>query len=469
MEKRIRMKKSNVQFTKRTAAFALAVGLALTLCACGENAENTPGPVTPVTDGTQPENNAADTETEEIADTETATETDPTTQTAAEDPTADESAVVISEDPASPVTITMEPPEKQELTAEDGTVYYTSEYSYPVVSIEGNTAAADKINADILAQMDTIRASGETAAQESLDWLNSLSESDESLPGDFPASSDNVSYSVQRADDRVISFTVNYYSYAGGAHGYTFWRGAVYDTQTGEKLALDDLSDDPEAFRAATLAYNQELAATDSYSERMFSTDDITNGTLETVLYEEEDVWYLSPSGLVFVSDAYDLGPYAAGAIEFIIPYRDLPDMGFKEAYAYDGRLIMPLGEKQEYTADLNGDGAEETISLYNESLYDDASGVSTTVNHLLIDGTDYADAVSDALPETTWAYLVMYDLDREDDYVEFALCGNYAEGDEYPPYSQFFRYGKDKSLLYLGKADGYANDTATVIRELTP
>ncbi len=460
------MKKPNMTFVKRPAACGLTLGFMLALCACGTDASKTPEPVTPVTDEAQLEDNTADSDTEEAQ----APETDEEEQMPAdEDAAADESAVVISEDPPSPVTITMQPPEKKELTAEDGTVYYTSEYSYPVVSIEGNTAAADKINADILAQMETVRADGDTAAKEALEWFNSLNESGESLePGDFRAYSDDVSYSVQRADDRVISLTVNYYTDAGGAHGYTFWRGAVYDTQTGDRLTLDDLSDDPEAFRAATLAYNQELAATDSYSERMFSTDDITNGTLEKVLYEEENVWYLSGSGLVFVSDAYDLGSYADGAIEFIIPYRDLPDLGFKEAYAYDGRLIMPLEEKQEYTADLNGDGTEETISLYNEFLYDDASGVSTTVNHLLIDGTDFADAVSDALPEITWTYLVMYDLNLEDDYLDFALCGNYTEGDEYPPYSQFFRYGKDKSLIYLGEAKGYANDTASVIKELT-
>ena len=453
------MRKQNIRSVKRTAAFGLAFGLALTLCACGADASETPEPVTPVTDEAPSKDSAADSDT----GTAQTSETDEAKQPSAdEEDTADESAVVISEDPVSPVTVTMqtETPYDAVLSTEDGTEYYEADYSYPIVSIEGNDAAAEKINADILANMERIYADSEVDKSEAETYAK---EGGAGIPYE-----DDVSYSVQRADDRVISFTVNYYSYTAGAHGYTFWRGAVYDTQTGEKLTLDDLSDDPKAFRAATLAYNQELAATDSYSERMFSTDDITNGTLETVLYEEEDVWYLSGAGLVFVSDAYDLGPYAAGAIEFIIPYRDLPDMGFREAYAYDGRLIMPLEEKQEYTADLNGDGAEETISLYNESLYDDASGVSTTVNHLLIDGADFADAVSSALPETTWSYLVMYDLNTADDYVEFALCGNYAEGDTYPPYSQFFRYGKDKSLLYLGKTDGYANDTANVIKELT-
>ena len=465
------MRKQSKRSIKRTAAFGLALTLAFALCACGEDTDEAPGPVTPVTDGAQTEDADGSTASEDSAVSSENTEAP---EASAQEPDetgseTDETAVTFSEDPASSVTITMQPPEKKELTTEDGTVYYTAQYSYPVVSIEGNDAAAEKINADISAQMETVRADGDTAAKEALEWLNSLNESGVPLePGDFRAYSDDVSYSVQRADDRVISLTVNYYTDAGGAHGYTFWRGAVYDTQTGERLTLDDLSDDPEAFRAATLAYNQELAATDSYSERMFSTEDITNGTLEKVLYEEENVWYLSGAGLVFVSDAYDLGSYADGAIEFIIPYRDLPDMGFREAYAYDGRLIMPLAEKQEYTADLNGDGTEETISLYNESLYDEASGVSTTVNHLLIDGTDFADAVSDALPETTWSYLVLFNLDTADDYLEFALCGNYAEGDEYPPYSQFFRYGKDKSLIYLGKTAGYANDTASVIKELT-
>ena len=429
------MKNSKIQFVKRTAAGGLALSLMLALCACGADASETPGPVTPVADEAPAKDSAADSDT----GTAQTSETDEGKQPSADeedaadgDAAANEAAVIISEDPASPVTVTMqtETPYDTSLCLADGTEYYTADYSYPIVSIAGNDAAAQKINDDILANIERIYAGKESNKSDAESFAKEVTVG-------MPCM-DDVSYGVQRADDRVISFTVNYYSYAGGAHGYEYWRGAVYDAQTGEKLAFDDLSDDPEAFHSATLAYNQKLAATDSYSERIFSADAITDGTLETVLYGEEDVWYLSDAGLVFVSDTYD-------------------------KYAYEGRIRLPLEERQETAADLNGDGTRETVSFYAEAAPDN------TV-HLLIDGADYTDTVAQVLPESAFLLLdlVLYDLNTEDDSIELALYCD-PEDEQYSEYSFFFRYGKDKSLLYLGKTEGSVAIPLNTFTELLP
>ena len=449
------MRKQNIRFVKRTAVCGLALSLALALCACSANTENTSGAETPAADGPQQKSDASDTEVRKTPITEEAEE--PTVQTSAEEPAADEAAVIISEDPASPVTVTMQTdtPYDTSLCLADGTEYYTADYSYPVVSIAGNDAAAQKINDDILANIERIYADKESNKSDAEAFAKEVTVG-------MPCM-DDISYGVQRADDRVISFTVNYYSYAGGAHGYEYWRGAVYDAQTGEKLAFDDLSDDPEAFHAATLAYNQKLAATDAYSERIFPADAITDGTLETVLYGEEDVWYLSDAGLVFVSDTYDLGSYADGALEFCIPYAESEEMGLKDAYAYGGRMRLPLKERQETAADLNGDGTKETVSFYAEAALDN------TV-HLLIDGADYTDTVAQVLPESAFLLLdlVLYDLNTEDDSIELALYCD-PEDEQYSEYSFFFRYGKDKSLLYLGKTEGSVAIPLNTFTELLP
>ena len=376
-----------------------------------------------------------------------------------------EDGIIISAE-SSPVSITMETPAKTELTDENGTLYFTSEHSYPVVSIEGNDAAADKINADILAEMEKVYAADETTADDALEWLDSVIADGSSVEDFFRAYSTSTSYSPQRSDENVISFTIYSYVDMGGAHGDYNISGVTYDTHTGEKLTFSELSDDPGAFRNTTLAYNQALAQTDAYSERMFTTDDITNGTLENVLYAE-GVWYLSRTGLVFISNPYALGPYASGAFEFIIPYKDLADMGFKESYGYDGRTVIPLLEKQELSVDLNGDGTEDTISVYNEYTYDNET--SRTINHLTVNGTDFADTVAQALQEEVWADIALYDLDTGDEYLDIALLVNYPEGDIYPPYSFFFRYEKDGSLSYLGRIKGYATDSSVSFTELMP
>ena len=454
------MKNSKIQFVKRTAAGGLALSLMLALCACGADASETPGPVTPVADEAPSKDSAADSDTGTAQTSETDEDKQPSADeedATDEDAAANEAAVVISEDPVSPVTVTMqtETPYDTSLCLADGTEYYTADYSYPIVSIAGNDAAAQKINDDILANIERIYAGKESNKSDAESFAKEVTVG-------MPCM-DDVSYGVQRADDRVISFTVNYYSYAGGAHGYEYWRGAVYDAQTGEKLAFDDLSDDPEAFHAATLAYNQKLAATDSYSERIFPADAITDGTLETVLYGEEDVWYLSDAGLVFVSDAYDLGSYADGALEFCIPYAESEEMGLKDKYAYEGRMRLPLEERQETAADLNGDGTRETVSFYAEAAPDN------TV-HLLIDGADYTDTVAQVLPESAFLLLdlVLYDLNTEDDSIELALYCD-PEDEQYSEYSFFFHYGKDKSLLYLGKTEGSVAIPLNIFTELLP
>lgn len=233
------------------------------------------------------------------------------------------------------ISITFETEDTDE-TAEDGTVLYASSCIYPVVAIEGNDAAANKINEDILARVDSFRSDTSTLeyAKEEYDFFAK----EENSSGSFMQYASDLWFSVARADNNVISFVEENYNFSGGAHGYTALSGVNYDAGTGEVISFDELSGHAEKFHADTLAYNQMLAETDDYKERMFEPD--IRGDLEEVLYAENK-WYLSTSGLVFISDPYSLGPYAAGTIEFVIPYSELEQMGLKEEYSYDGTPVL--------------------------------------------------------------------------------------------------------------------------------
>lgn len=365
--------------------------------------------------------------------------------------------------------------EENSKTTDDGTVYFYKSCAYPVISMEGNVEAAEKINADIRSRIDSFSTNTQTEsmADELIDFTT------ENDSGYAPlAYSENLTFKTIRADNSVISFTLTYEFYTGGAHGNYTTSGINYNARTGELLTFADLSDDPAAFREDTLAYNQKLAETDAYSVRMFSSEDITNGALESVLYAD-DAWYLSASGLVFISDPYALGPYAAGTIEFIIPYSDLADMGFNELYTYSDRFVLKLqcGERYPdhddssapntsytYSHDLNGDGTEDAISLYREYVTDE-EGIYETQSHLVINDIDYVNEsdvkIREQLTEffTTWAEPALYDLDVDDDYVELMFVSGETEGDDYIYYSHFYRYTKERALEYLGKVNGDAND----------
>lgn len=458
---------------KRAAACTVMMCAALCLGACGKNAAQTPDAdtlVSPVEEETQqqeietfPENTESAVENENPANnTDNSEKTD-----------------INVTNTESSVTVDIKKVDDKELTTDDGNVYYTITCSYPIVSIAGNEAAAEKINADILARVESFHtATMQTAELAKEDFEYMLSEDDGSGYTPFPYSSD-LFFTVTRADDHVIAFTENGYEYMGGAHGMPYSIGINYDTDTGELISFADLSDDPTAFHADTLAYNQALAQTDYYSEQLFNTDDITNGTLEETLYAD-GMWYLSISGLVFMSPPYALAPYASGTLEFTIPYNELKDMGFKEQYAYTGRQIVKLRENETYSTDLNGDGNEDSVSYYS-AWVDDETDSYEFMTHLTINGTDFSQDGTEDLREQLSSPggiegimgICLYDLDVNDNYVEIAVLAVdwiQDEDDTNPVanyYSHFFRYTEDGSLIYLGQMEGNVTDPTVSVAAL--
>lgn len=213
-------------------------------------------------------------------------------------------------------------------TAEDGTLIYVRSYIQPTVTIEGNEAASENINSDIRSRIDSFTASNEMQNEAREYYEISLNDKDYI----FNEYSENLDFEAARSDTNVISFIMTVYSYAGGAHGNYGRFGINYNTGSGELIAFDELTEDAGKFYNDTLAFNQALAQTDEYKERMFTEDFLGDGEFEKVLYADEK-WYLSNDGLVFISNPYELGPYAAGVIEFVIPYDKLNEMGLKAEY----------------------------------------------------------------------------------------------------------------------------------------
>ena len=444
------------EVTTKLTACAAILGASLCFGACGVNAEQTPNTLIL-------ENPASDeVQEQEIEDHEKNTEPP------AEDERQENSTENIEEtdtDVSSAefsISVIMKSEDDAELTTDDGTVFYTITCSYPIVSIEGNEAAAEKINENILARVESFN----TATNESVGYAK---EDFEYWLGDgvqppMPYSSD-LFYTVTRADDHVISFTENGYEYMGGAHGMPYATGINYDTKTGEMISFAELSDDPDAFHADTLAYNQALAQTEYYSDQLFNTDDITNGTLEQVLYAD-GMWYLSTSGLVFMSQPYALAPYSSGTLEFTIPYSDLKGMGLKEAYTYTGRQIVNVLENDPYSIDLNGDGNEESV-MYSGEWAADGPGNNDYITHLTINGVDFSQNGTEDVKDKLigpWPDLRIYDLDDNDQYMELALIyaeWTYTEDDNLVSieYSRFFRYTEDGTLVYLGQVNSAVSD----------
>lgn len=356
----------------------------------------------------------------------------------------------------SPVAIILYS-EKRSTEAVNDRIIYTSTCTYPVVTIEGNENAADKINADIQAIVDSFYA--DTSYPE---WAKDEYEEHYNTNLYSYTYSDSILFTVTRADSNVISFLATNEWYGGGAHGQYGSTGLNYDARTGELIDFADLSENADAFYQNTLTFHQSLAASNYYKSIMWPDD----YDLEEVLYQDGR-WYLSTSGLVFFSHPYELGAFFAGEIEFTIPYADLKEMGFQEKYAYDGQRTIPLQTEAVCFFDLNGDGQDEEIQFYIEQ-----PGSARTSLHFIINGIDYAlqhDELASQFSNNKyifcWTKCFLYDMNTEDDTIEIAFQMNMDNWDEdiMIPTTFLYRYENDGSLTYIGEAKTAVTDPTAV------
>lgn len=116
---------------------------------------------------------------------------------------------------------------------------------------------------------------------------------------------------------KVISVLVSSYEFSGGAHPNGWSSHVNADLTTGKVLKVGDL-----------LKPGGE-ASLNKIGQRLFEE---ANGGLEAWEFEGgkfklSDNYAIQKDGLLFAWDAYEIGPYAAGAPEVLIPYKEMKDL----------------------------------------------------------------------------------------------------------------------------------------------
>lgn len=107
----------------------------------------------------------------------------------------------------------------------------------------------------------------------------------------------------------MLSLLCYTYAYTGGAHGSYDYFGQNFSTVTGKALSIDDLTDDPEALRAALTEHI--LAAAKEDAEELFDVEGFTERVYDT------DAWYLTDDELVIVAQVGEIAAGARGKVEF--------------------------------------------------------------------------------------------------------------------------------------------------------
>ena len=196
-----------------------------------------------------------------------------------------------------------------EVTAEDGTVLYTVDVTYPVLNdsytAEGKAAINEAIKASVEA---AVSAESENIAA-SANELYASSQTEEN-GFEFRPLSLTGRYEVTTLSDTVVSFYFDLSSDYLGAHPTTVRTGYTYDAATGNKLTLADVTglSAEDATAAVKTAYTELInAAPDNFlPEALENLDEALS----------VDDFFIEDGAVVLFAQQYAVAPYAAGFVE---------------------------------------------------------------------------------------------------------------------------------------------------------
>lgn len=207
---------------------------------------------------------------------------------------------------------------------EDNVTLLSVKEVFPTITIKGNEEAAKKINdyyAKEKEEFQTYVKELLSMAKEGYTFAKEEGTAEEGWNG----YTIDRSYSTAYSNGKLISILSGSYEYSGGAHPNYGTTADVFDLSTGEKLTLDQIFNNKEA----AISY-MEQNVTEQIRER---GEENFFPEYEKYIKDilDDGFWYFSDRGMEIISNPYMLAPYAAGEIEFTIPYEELTEL--KEEY----------------------------------------------------------------------------------------------------------------------------------------
>ncbi len=121
----------------------------------------------------------------------------------------------------------------------------------------------------------------------------------------------------QLSTPSLWSYAMDVYEYNGGAHGNRYLLIQNYDLQTGDAVSEQDLFIDDYYEPLKTLLLEALIAQTDEAE---------TKKDLRRLGYSVADVvpnenFYVTPEGITYVYNPYEIAPYAMGCIEIFLSW----------------------------------------------------------------------------------------------------------------------------------------------------
>ncbi len=190
-----------------------------------------------------------------------------------------------------------------------------------LINVDDSYAGAMKINEVMNTRMDNLIEQAKEAVPEVQSMYEEAMEyaSEDGMEPYYPTYSytetvDDIDY----VKDDIICFTVNGYTYLGGAHGMPYMETYIFNLETGDRLSLKDFVtvSEEELKDAVTAAMNKRIQAE---GPELF-WEDAEQTVHERVGYDYPYA-YLAEDGIVFYFEPYLLASYAQGFVDVKIPY----------------------------------------------------------------------------------------------------------------------------------------------------
>jgi hypothetical protein len=125
---------------------------------------------------------------------------------------------------------------------------------------------------------------------------------------------------VIRQDSALLALEYGGYSYQGGAHGGSFTGFVNWDVKTDKQVTLDDIL--VSGYQAQLTKIAEKIFRKD---EKLTDTSSLANDYFfKDNKFALNENYSITPAGIRFVYNQYEIKPYAAGQTELVLPYSQI-------------------------------------------------------------------------------------------------------------------------------------------------
>lgn len=189
----------------------------------------------------------------------------------------------------------------------------------PIVTIEENKEAEQKINMVFEQQHDTNQEEIARKTEEAENAYKELSDEEKSSWSGYGY---GMSYKAVFVSTRILSIEAEMYEWQGGEHPSTWTTSYCFNTATGDLLYMAEVFTDEAKVRKIVEQYILDTITEEPYKDALL--DDYEDYVADVMT---ENTFYLNENGLVVICNPYMVTAYAAGTIKVEIPYAELKDV----------------------------------------------------------------------------------------------------------------------------------------------